>query len=164
MNIGTPANRKMILTRAEYRCEECGATAPKDDPVWCGLDIHHRVPVDDGGSNELENLLVLCEECHYRQESHSKPCPICEKPISRNSWGAHVSCCLRGQIGDESTKPEGAMKGRQIRMPDALWERLERVVEPRLRAEYIRKAIEAALDRDELAARVTELERKMEER
>jgi hypothetical protein len=28
------------------------------------LQVHHRVPLRDGGSNELGNLELLCRDCH----------------------------------------------------------------------------------------------------
>jgi len=39
--------------------------------VRCGshsrLQVHHRVPLRDGGSNELTNLLLLCHRCHVQE-------------------------------------------------------------------------------------------------
>ncbi len=38
--------------------------------VRCGshrrLQVHHRVPLRDGGGNDLSNLELLCDECHTR--------------------------------------------------------------------------------------------------
>jgi hypothetical protein len=40
-----------------------------DSCVCCGLGedlvIHHVIPHNQGGKNDLKNLAVLCEECHY---------------------------------------------------------------------------------------------------
>jgi 5-methylcytosine-specific restriction endonuclease McrA len=33
-----------------------------------GLEVHHVIEVADGGSNETDNLQVLCAECH--EETH----------------------------------------------------------------------------------------------
>jgi 5-methylcytosine-specific restriction protein A len=30
----------------------------------CKVEIHHKVPVSKGGSNEKDNLLALCKKCH----------------------------------------------------------------------------------------------------
>jgi 5-methylcytosine-specific restriction endonuclease McrA len=39
--------------------------------VRCGshrrLQVHHRMPLRDGGSNELANLELLCHRCHKHQ-------------------------------------------------------------------------------------------------
>jgi 5-methylcytosine-specific restriction endonuclease McrA len=43
------------------RCAMCGKT-PVDDDVR--LQVDHRIPLDLGGTNDLENLQPLCEECN----------------------------------------------------------------------------------------------------
>jgi 5-methylcytosine-specific restriction endonuclease McrA len=45
----------------DARCNMCGRT-PKDDRVK--LQVDHRMPQAWGGTNELENLQALCEECN----------------------------------------------------------------------------------------------------
>lgn len=30
-----------------------------------GLQVHHIIPIEQGGSNQLSNLIVLCVECHH---------------------------------------------------------------------------------------------------
>ena len=37
-------------------CVRCGPRA--------GLEVHHVVPLADGGSNSADNLVTLCRECH----------------------------------------------------------------------------------------------------
>lgn len=57
--------RKWMNTRSRvalahgYRCAGCGLT-------WIpGRDqIDHKVPLEQGGSNEDSNLQPLCDECH----------------------------------------------------------------------------------------------------
>jgi 5-methylcytosine-specific restriction endonuclease McrA len=39
------------------RCYDCG----KEN---CVTEIHHRIPKKFGGSDEIENLIPLCRECH----------------------------------------------------------------------------------------------------
>jgi len=58
--------RKLALLRAEGRCEGCGRTA-RDG---ARLAVHHMVGYAYGGSNEVENLKVLCELCHPALESY----------------------------------------------------------------------------------------------
>lgn len=38
------------------RCQACKKP--------CKVEIHHKVPVSKGGSNEKENLIALCKKCH----------------------------------------------------------------------------------------------------
>ena len=38
------------------RCSECGKAGR--------LEVHHRKPLSEGGTNDLGNLVVLCRGCH----------------------------------------------------------------------------------------------------
>ncbi|NDJ15275.1 MAG: hypothetical protein EBY17_29525 [Acidobacteriia bacterium] len=44
-------------------CEVCG------DPVVKELEVHHILPRAEGGSNDLRNLVVLCENCHDKHHA-----------------------------------------------------------------------------------------------
>lgn len=56
-----PAMRTLILKRDGYHCVRCGHGRP--------LDIHHKVPVAEGGSDDPENLETLCKSCHLGEHS-----------------------------------------------------------------------------------------------
>ncbi|KAA0275386.1 MAG: HNH endonuclease [Acidobacteria bacterium] len=49
--------RAEALRRDGRRCVHCGAG---DD----GLEIHHVVPVSEGGANVLSNVVTICHACH----------------------------------------------------------------------------------------------------
>lgn len=51
--------RKAVLDRDGYICQGCAAD---DRP----LEVHHIVPIQRGGSNEMSNLNTLCDRCHKR--------------------------------------------------------------------------------------------------
>jgi hypothetical protein len=55
-----PSLRFEILKRNDYRCQMCGVTA-KDGAT---LEIDHIFPVSRGGTNEADNLQVLCRDCN----------------------------------------------------------------------------------------------------
>lgn len=42
---------------ANYTCQLCHGE---------GLDAHHIIPVEEGGSDEQENLICLCRSCHQK--------------------------------------------------------------------------------------------------
>ncbi len=54
-----------VLVRADSRCESCGDEAPfvRDDGTPF-LEVHHMVPLSNGGSDRQENALVCCPNCH----------------------------------------------------------------------------------------------------
>lgn len=52
----TPEQRREVLARDGYRCQQCGSSGP--------LCVHHVVYRSDGGSDDLDNLATLCVECH----------------------------------------------------------------------------------------------------
>ena len=45
-----------ILKAAKARCERCDTTD--------SLTINHKKPLAQGGTNEAENLQILCRKCH----------------------------------------------------------------------------------------------------
>jgi len=52
--------RRLLLINSKGNfCSICGTTSP--------LHVHHVKPFSQGGSNELSNLMLLCESCHSRE-------------------------------------------------------------------------------------------------
>lgn len=58
------------LLRANGHCERCGDAAPffraSDGSPY--LEVHHQVPLSEGGEDTIENTLALCPNCH--REAH----------------------------------------------------------------------------------------------
>jgi 5-methylcytosine-specific restriction endonuclease McrA len=57
--------RTRILERDSYRCQRCGWGV--GDPATHAkrfVEVHHRVPVNEGGGSEDANLETLCNVCH----------------------------------------------------------------------------------------------------
>lgn len=44
-----------------YRCAHCGALPEPSD-----LEIHHIIPLAEGGADIIENVIPLCHECHRK--------------------------------------------------------------------------------------------------
>ena len=55
-----PRTRRLALRNARYRCQASGCMNTSF------LEIHHRIPLAQGGSDRPENLVVLCWRCHRR--------------------------------------------------------------------------------------------------
>ena len=57
VNYGYANAREHALVRDKYTCQCCGKKN-------CRVEVHHIKFRSDGGSDTLENLITLCEDCH----------------------------------------------------------------------------------------------------
>jgi hypothetical protein len=57
----SPRLRDSVLMRDGFRCRHCGRN-PQEDGIK--LHVDHIEPWSKGGTNDLENLQALCEECN----------------------------------------------------------------------------------------------------
>lgn len=66
--------RQDVLARDGYECRFCGMTDTQHSEVnGAGLDVHHIIPREDGGKDEVDNLVALCKSCHNTMETlHGK--------------------------------------------------------------------------------------------
>lgn len=55
-----------VLFRANGRCERCQSDAPFIRRSDCSpyLEVHHRLPLADGGEDTIQNAIALCPNCH----------------------------------------------------------------------------------------------------
>jgi len=61
----TPARRRRLIEARGGCCEICGVPGAERQ-----LQVHHRLAILRGGSDDEANLLVLCFACHH----HLQPC------------------------------------------------------------------------------------------
>jgi len=62
-NRRTPISTKLrfeIFTRDKYRCQYCGRTI--NDGI--SLEIDHKIPIAEGGTDNYDNLITACNECN----------------------------------------------------------------------------------------------------
>ena len=59
--------RQNVLMRDNYTCQICGATV-KDGAK---LEIDHIIPSSKGGTNDENNLQVLCQQCNREKRDRS---------------------------------------------------------------------------------------------
>lgn len=50
--------RKIVAAEQKWRCKNCNQL------LSAAFDIDHLVPVCEGGTNDRENLVALCKNCH----------------------------------------------------------------------------------------------------
>jgi hypothetical protein len=51
--------RETLILALGGKCDECGA--------FNDLQVHHKVPLAAGGTNQFSNLAVLCRACHKKE-------------------------------------------------------------------------------------------------
>ncbi len=66
-----------VLNRANGFCEHCNKVAPflraKDGSPY--LEVHHTLPLSDGGKDIVENAVALCPNCH-RKAHYGMNCQV----------------------------------------------------------------------------------------
>ena len=60
-------SRYTVLFRANFKCQACGAKPSSDNDV--SLHIDHVTPFSWGGSNDVDNLQVLCADCNISKSN-----------------------------------------------------------------------------------------------
>ncbi len=68
-----PALRNEILERNGFTCQRCGAGPGDPDPITpsrkARLQIDHIRPLTQGGTNDPDNLRVLCTACNQARSN-----------------------------------------------------------------------------------------------
>jgi len=55
--------KKYVAAQQNWRCGNCG----KQLPAW--FEVDHKVRLEYGGSNHIDNLVALCRDCHGEKTS-----------------------------------------------------------------------------------------------
>lgn len=74
--------KEIILQRQNYRCNICGALLQEQRLVHphtfakdrVTMEFDHRIPIDHGGENSIENIQALC---HYCNKCKRQMCFVC---------------------------------------------------------------------------------------
>lgn len=53
--------RKIVRKECNYSCQICHKQDDKNNPTF---QIHHIQPKSEGGTDEKDNLTLLCPDCH----------------------------------------------------------------------------------------------------
>lgn len=53
-----------VFRRDGLACQSCFLTRYKLSMQKLNLTAHHILPRDEGGTNDMENLITLCNKCH----------------------------------------------------------------------------------------------------
>lgn len=56
--------RRYVYRQANYTCYYCKKIGIK-------VNAHHHIPLSKGGTNNLDNLVCICDECHSILHPHN---------------------------------------------------------------------------------------------
>ncbi len=88
-NYGWASRREAILNRDGYTCQICGKQHTR-------LEVHHIVFRGRGGTDDENNLITLCEDCHTGV--HSGKITLNKKPKKMNlKYATHMNI-IRSQL------------------------------------------------------------------
>jgi DNA-directed RNA polymerase subunit RPC12/RpoP len=65
-----------------FRCAICG------DGLGEETNLDHKIPIGDGGTDEIGNLQILCLRCHFRKTS--------AETSARNAGRSEYNCITCG--------------------------------------------------------------------
>ena len=55
--------KKFVASQQSWKCGHC----QKQLPAW--FEVDHKIRLEHGGSNHVDNLVALCRDCHGRKTS-----------------------------------------------------------------------------------------------
>jgi hypothetical protein len=50
--------KKFVASNQNWKCKDC------NDQLTAWFEVHHKTPLERGGSNHVDNLVALCRNCH----------------------------------------------------------------------------------------------------
>ena len=53
--------KKYVASQQEWKCGHCG------DPLNAWFEVDHKIRLEHGGGNDVQNLVALCRECHGKK-------------------------------------------------------------------------------------------------
>jgi hypothetical protein len=103
--------QRQVNERDHYSCSECG--------VGGKLHLHHIRALSQGGSNKLDNIALLCEDCHsathggraFRYEKRDGREP---STIERKIHLLNTAIAQRKNIHFRYQKPDGTITNRTV--------------------------------------------------
>jgi DNA-binding XRE family transcriptional regulator len=73
--IGAMTRLERLINDA-FTCQLCGGKMPEKD-----IEVHHIIPIFNGGSSEQDNLVTLCYRCHLGRQEFIKEYGLEKDPL-----------------------------------------------------------------------------------
>ena len=62
----------LVKKRDGNKCRICGMTSVEAREKGSWLEVHHITSLKRGGTDDMKNLVTLCQECHLAQPEHGR--------------------------------------------------------------------------------------------
>jgi len=62
LNVCAKKNKEYFLEKFYFICHNCKEQFPPS-----ALDVHHIIPLYQGGTDTEDNITILCRKCHFEQ-------------------------------------------------------------------------------------------------
>ena len=72
-----PRLRRRVLIRDRHTCQDCKRQGLRR------VEVHHLVHLRDGGTDDMENLILLCYDCHRKRHAS-----VGRRDTTRSAWAA----------------------------------------------------------------------------
>ena len=57
----SPLTKKIVASNQKWKCNQCGMI------LDYSYEVDHIIPLFKGGTNDVNNLVALCRNCHGRK-------------------------------------------------------------------------------------------------
>lgn len=57
----------LVNLRDKLTCQQCGKSPEEMASYHRGFEYHHLTPRSQGGSDEVDNIALLCHDCHQQE-------------------------------------------------------------------------------------------------
>jgi hypothetical protein len=57
----------LVNLRDRLTCQQCGKSPSEASHYHRGFEYHHLTPRSQGGSDEANNIILLCHACHQQE-------------------------------------------------------------------------------------------------
>lgn len=58
--------KKYVASQQDWKCKKCGNKLP----AW--FEVDHKISLEKGGSNHIDNLEALCRDCHGKKTAFDR--------------------------------------------------------------------------------------------
>lgn len=94
-----------VLKRDGFKCQYCGASS-SPDPDFV-LEVDHKVPISQGGSNAIDNLVTACNICNAGKSDRGIVADVVGVPLRNAKHEQFAQMVAKGMAGSKAYQAAG---------------------------------------------------------